>query len=351
MPQFLFVACQAGAEKALKQDLATHHPELAFAFSRPGFVTFKIDDERFDAQQPLQSPFARTWGSSVGSIREVEDLEKIVAIFPDKAWKHLHIWKRDPHVPGDRQYEPFHLPESVELGQRIRESVDGGPLKDAAINRTARNGDLVADLILVEPEHWFVGWHKASAIATRWPGGVPPIRRPDDMVSRAHLKIQEALRWSRIPLAEGDVCVELGSSPGGSVQCLLEKGLRVIGIDPAIMDERVLNHANFTHVRARAADLKRKEFAGVRWLFADANIAPDNTLEAVEHIVTNRRVSIEGMLLTLKLLDWEMAGQLDDYLQRIREWGYRHVRCRQLAFNRREVCVFAIRNKARLKFR
>jgi 23S rRNA (cytidine2498-2'-O)-methyltransferase len=142
----------------------------------------------------------------------------------------------------------------------------------------------------------------------------------------------------------------LGSSPGGASQALLEQELRVVGIDPAVMHERVLQHPNFTHVRARAADLKRKEFAEVRWLMADANLAPGNTLEAIEDIVTNRRVNIHGMLITLKLLDMKMIGDIDNHLQRIRSWGYRHVRARQLAFNRREVCVMAVKSKGRLHF-
>ena len=78
-----------------------------------------------------------------------------------------------------------------------------------------------------------------------------------------------------------------GFTNGGACQALLERDLRVIGVDPAKMDERLLKHPNFTHVRARAADLKRKEFADVRWLIMDANIAPESTLEAIEHIVTN----------------------------------------------------------------
>ena len=169
------------------------------------------------------------------------------------------------------------------------------------------------------------------------------------MVSRAYLKMNEALRWSQLPIVEGDLCVELGSAPGGSCQALLERGLQVTGIDPGVMDPRVLRHPNFTHVRARAGDFKRKEFSSTRWLVADANIAPQNTLEAVEHIVTNRRVHIEGMLITLKILDWAMTDQIDDYLDRIRSWGYRHVRARQLAFNRRELCVMAARSKSRLR--
>jgi hypothetical protein len=56
------------------------------------------------------------------------------------------------------------------------------------------------------------------------------------------------------------------------------------------------------------------------------------------------------MIITLKLLDWDHADQIEAYLDRIHSWGYRHVRARQLAFNRREVCIVAAKSKARLKF-
>ena len=264
MSEFLFVGCQAGVEKALKADLAKHHPNLKFAFSRPGFVTFKCD-AAWDDSQPLKSVFVRTFGRSVGSLKTPsDDLDSFIELFPVQEYRHLHVWTRDIRVPGDRRFEPIHTTETLEIGQRLKAANE--KFASVAVNRTAKQGDLVADLIVVDSDLWFAGWHQASSIPSRWPGGVPPLRPREDMVSRAYLKMQEALRWSRLPIAEGDVCVELGSSPGGSCQALLERGLQVIGVDPAVMDERVLSHENFTHVRARAADLKRKEFANVRWL-------------------------------------------------------------------------------------
>ena len=35
---FLFTVCQVGAEGALKNEVLRSHPELRFAYSRPGFV-------------------------------------------------------------------------------------------------------------------------------------------------------------------------------------------------------------------------------------------------------------------------------------------------------------------------
>ena len=99
--------------------------------------------------------------------------------------------------------------------------------------------------------------------------------------------------------------------------------------------------------RKRGADVKRREFREVRYLAADINVAPQYTLDTVEAIVTHPDVQIKGLILTLKLLDWKLAEEIPAYLDRIRLWGYGHVRCRQLHHNRQEVCVAAKRNDKR----
>jgi 23S rRNA (cytidine2498-2'-O)-methyltransferase len=79
----------------------------------------------------------------------------------------------------------------------------------------------------------------------------------------------------------------------------------------------------------------------VRLLTADMNATPTYTLDAVEEIVQRNDTKIRGLLLTLKLTDWDMAEQIDDYLERIRGWGFETVRARQLQFNHQEICVTA----------
>lgn len=153
--------------------------------------------------------------------------------------------------------------------------------------------------------------------------------------------MEESLRWSGLPAQSGDSCVEIGSDPGDSSEALLKRGLRVTGIDPADMDEALKNHPYFRHIRARAKDLKRGTFSGFKWLTADASVAPKYTLDTVEAILKHDKVRIEGMLLTLKLSDWKIADHIPEFHKRIRSWGYANVRSRQLAFNRREICVAA----------
>ena len=176
-----------------------------------------------------------------------------------------------------------------------------------------------------------------------------PLALPAQAVSRAWLKMEEALRWAELPIPPGAHWAEIGSAPGGSSQALLQRGYAVTGVDPAEMDAAVASHPRFTHLRCRVPQVARREFRKIRWLAADMNVAPNYTLDAVESIVTYREVNIRGMLLTLKLPQWSLAENIPAYLDRIRGWGYNIIRARQLQSNRREFCVAALQKPFRRK--
>jgi len=343
----LFAACQPGSETALKGDVARRQPTLRFAFSRPGFVTFRVTE---DSPPTLRSPFARTWGHSLGRVVGADaselarELWKLVAQAQnaDRMARlgHLHVWQRDAALPGDEGYDAAaesaaHAAGTQMLGERPDTAAS------LVLNAEVPAGESVIDCVLVEPHEWWIGWHRAESPETRWPGGVPLLGAPAGMISRAYLKIEEALRWSELPIEPGDRCVEIGSAPGGSCAALLERGCIVTGVDPAEMDAAVLANPRFTHVRARAREVPRALFRDVRWLMSDTNVAPKHTLDTVEAIVTADDVRLEGLVLTLKLTDPKSAAELPAFHKRIRGWGYEYVRARHLAFNRQEVCVVA----------
>ena len=353
---YWFVVCQRGAETALKDDAARLQAEFRLAFSRPGFVTFKLPPgPPLPEDFQLESPFARTQGFSLGAVRgeRAEALaDRLWQDFAPAGIEHLHVWQRDAAVPGERDFEPGVSVLARQVGQLIalRRPDHVFPDRALPINLVARAGQRILDCTLVAPDEWWIGYHRSSRLPSRWPGGTPKIDLPPHAVSRAYLKMREALLWSRLPLERGDHGVELGSAPGGSCQALLDRGLQVTGIDPAEMDPVVLEHPRFTHLRARAADLKRREFQPFKWLFADSNVAPAHMLDSVEQIVTHRQVHVQGLLLTLKLLQWELAARLPEYLDRIRSWGFPRIQARQLAFNRQELCVCALRHRPRRRF-
>jgi 23S rRNA (cytidine2498-2'-O)-methyltransferase len=364
--QFVFMTCRPGAEGAVKAEVARVEPAWRFSFSRPGFLTFKLTGERPIDDYRLAEKhwtFAHAHGMSLG--RESGDtLEGLTAaVWNHEAVSHLaddggfadiHVWQiqtpsdepdDEPQVtPLCREIEAALRAAAPESCSKLRTDLPATP-RPAAMRPARRNGR-VLDVIVVAPGEWWIGYHRAVQWHERWPGGAIPAPRPDHAVSRAYSKMNEALAWSNLPLAPEDEVVEVGCAPGGASQALLERGLFVTGIDPADVDPAILEHPRFRHLKKRGHDVRRKEFEGVRWLVADMNIPPDATLDEIEAIVTHPGITIRGMVLTLKFSDWKVASQLPEMVARVRGWGYRDVRTRQLTSGGQEVCLVALRRKA-----
>lgn len=346
---FLFLTCQVGAERAVKRELARKWPDFRFAYSRPGFLTFKLPADAALADDfDLRSIFARSYGFSIGKVQGTTTDELASAamnLMARRTFQRLHVFPRDAAAPGDHDFEPGFTPASREAEAALRRAWSAATSAPQPERRVARPGDFVLDCVLIGPNDWWLGWHRARGWASRRPGGLSRIELPDGAVSRAYLKMEEALAWSRLPVDAGQRVVELGCSPGGSCQALLRRQLRVVGVDPAEMHPAVLADPHFTHVRKRAADVRRRDFRGVDWLMADMNVAPSYTLDTLEAIVRHPSVRVRGMLVMLKLIDWKMADEAPAYLERIRSWGFPYLRARQLQYNRQEFCVAALRRK------
>ncbi len=340
LPPFVFLTCQHGAETALKQEVARRFPRWRVAFGRPGLVTFKLPPEEAPSlwQQPPQLVLARCWGFSLGVLQAPEPQQLLPAAqeaIQQFGCTGLHVWSRDEQPPGHFDYEPGVTPEDIHAAELLRCGL--APRK---LRTWVAPGAVVLDVMRVDPGRWLLGVHRATRCpTTRWPGGFSRVRLPEEAVSRAYLKMEEVLRWSGLPLGRGQVAAELGAAPGGASQALLRRGVKVLGIDPAPIHPRVLQHPRFVHIRRRARYVPRRVYRGVQWLFADMNVTPRYTLDVVEDIVTRPDVSILGMLLTLKLTDWALVDQCEQYRQRVHSWGFPVVRLRQLHHHRRELCL------------
>ncbi len=349
MSEFLFITCQVGAEKAVKGEMARLWPDFRFAYSKPGFLTFKLPpDHRLSEDFELGAVFARSYGFSLGKAMSASPEElarKAWNVGRGRTFQRIHVWELDKGPAGVRGFEPTITEAAVAAHQLLLETCPAKQsLSRSAVDlrHSAKIGELVFDCILLAPDQWWFGYHRVGSIASCWPGGLMPLELPSEAVSRAWLKMEEALRWSQLPIARGARVAEIGSAPGGASQALLSRGFLVTGIDPAEMAPAVLKNPHFTHIQSRSTQVRRREFRKIRWLTADMNVAPNYTLDAVEAIVCHAEVHIRGLLLTLKLSDWDLAEQVPEYLQRIRSWGYNVVQARQLQYNRREICVAAL---------
>ena len=347
--RFLFVTCQVGAEKAVKGEVAQRWPTFRFAYSRPGFLTFKLPESQFLSPDfNLASVFARAYGFSLGKASQSDPTvaaQQAWNLLGDRPMRRIHVCQRDRAEPGDHGFEPSITPAAIAAYEALRTACPRPEWLAPGnhLQQQAEPGDWVADCVIVEPDEWWIGFHRARSVPSCWPGGIVGLALPDNAVSRAWLKMEEAIRWSQLPAAPGARFAEIGSSPGGASQSLLGRGFEVVGIDPAEMAPQLLENPKFRHIRRRAVEVPRRAFRKVRWLTADMNVAPNFTLDAVEAIVSHAEVNIRGLLLTLKLPEWHLASEVPAYLARIRSWGFNLVRARQLAYNRREICVAALK--------
>ena len=153
--------------------------------------------------------------------------------------------------------------------------------------------------------------------------------------SRAAMKMEEAIDRLGVGPRKGDVCVDLGAAPGGWTYVVMERGARVIAIDPGSMSPDLMTRRGLQHIRGSAFDFEPDE--PVDWLLCDMVWRP---LEVASLLAKwGRRGWARLMVSNIKL---PMRGKAD-FLVRIRalleEGGWQGVRMRQLYHDREEITL------------
>jgi 23S rRNA (cytidine2498-2'-O)-methyltransferase len=356
---FLLCACQGGAEAALKARAANVLPAAKPAAWRRGIVSFRLPlaGDSTAAERRIGLPadllerlvFSRTVVHSLGQVADTDPAALAAAtveLAGHAGYANVHVWPRLVES-GPRGAET--LAAAAEVRRILLAAC--GLARD--LDPVAGSGDLVLDVVLDTTDRWWVGWHRAAEPASCWPGGIYPSATaplPEPAVSRAWLKLDEAIATFGIGWQPGARVVELGCAPGGACQRLLEAGLDVVGVDPALVDPVVAAQPRFTQWRMRAREVPLKRFVGVDWLLADMNIDPRSTLESLGRVATAKGVKLAGIVATLKIPDWSRAAELSAWLAAFRGWGF-EPRARQLSSGGREVCVVARRRLTRLPAR
>lgn len=341
---FLLCGCQPGAEAALRARAAEVMPALKPAAWRRGVVTFRSAGALPAPTDLIAADlvFARSLMHSLGQVtgddpRALVPAAVALAVAKNIHAENVHVWHRVTPVGLGAK-------EALQAAANMRASVLKSLGLDPSLPVEAARDSRVLDCVIDTESRWWVGWHVATSVSSRWPGGFHPAAfedLPKGIVSRAWLKLDESLRVFEIPLEPGQKAIELGASPGGACQRLLEAGLAVVGVDPALVDSVVSSRPRFAQWRMRAREVPLDKFRGCDWLVADMNIDPKSTLAALGRAASARGVHFQGIIATLKIPDWSRAAELSSWLDTIRSWGF-EPRARQLSTSGREVCVVAL---------
>jgi 23S rRNA (cytidine2498-2'-O)-methyltransferase len=332
---FLLTLCQPGAERALKAE--ADERGLTASFQRPGFVTFKAPHELdVDRATVFSAVFARFAGLSLGKL----DRQHLAAGLAGLPSRRLHV------VATEADDEP-----AFARAGALREELLASPLERAAgpwrKGEEPRAGELVTTAVLVDDEVWGA-LHRHGPGRAPFAGGRLRPALPLGAPSRAWLKLEEAARVFGIPFAEGQRALELGSAPGGATRALLDRGLFVIGVDPNEMDPAVLAHPRFTHLRRTSTSVDPSSLPPLDWILLDVNVPPGTALRGALPFVERHTRSLRGLVFTLKLKSWDIAGEVEGWLGRVRAAAPGLVvQARQLSTNGQEICVVGSRTPRR----
>jgi 23S rRNA (cytidine2498-2'-O)-methyltransferase len=130
---------------------------------------------------------------------------------------------------------------------------------------------------LIEPGRLLASARCSSAFAN----GEVAFVEDQSAPNRAYLKLWEALTLIGCRPGPGDLCLDLGASPGGWSWALQALGARVIAVDKAPLDPAVAGLPGIEHLAASAFSLNPPDIGPVDWLFSDIACYPARLLDLV----------------------------------------------------------------------
>ncbi len=141
----------------------------------------------------------------------------------------------------------------------------------------------------------------ASAACTSvFPDGeVAFIENKEIPPTRAYLKLWEAFTLLGLMPRRGELCLDLGSCPGGWSWVLAEAGARVFSVDKAPLAPHIDRHPNINWCAGSAFGLDPRHAGHVDWLFSDVICYPERLLDMVRRWLEVG--SCRNFLCTIKL--------------------------------------------------
>lgn len=198
---------------------------------------------------------------------------------------------------------------------------------------------VLGQLVAAGPALWILGAVAQRDAVSLSPGGRHRMRREADAPSRASMKLEEALAELSHQPSRGELCVDLGAAPGGWTQRLVERGAKVIAVDPANLTPELTRNPKVRHVKESAFAFEPDE--PVDWLFCDMAWRP---LEVAQLLAKwARRGWALYLVANIKLPMKDKNPILFRVRKTLEDGGWKQLQIRQLYHDRDEVTVIARR--------
>ncbi len=311
--------CREGFEAALYEELCWQKARATLLGA--GLV----ETEKLPPNAPT---FARM-GFKVEAV--VKTPQEAARVIKDKTAV-LQVWVPDTQVANARASETLAWEATIAAARE--------GLKDPATPWAAfQGGTFLAQVCLVAPHTAAVGAIRAREALSLAPGGRARMKRTADAPSRAAMKLDEALEWVGVSPGRSDLCVDLGSAPGGWTRRLMERGARVISVDPGVLADDLMTHGRIKHFQQSAFSFEPEQPAD--WLFCDMAWRP---LEVAQLIAKwGRHGWATQVVANIKLPMKDVLPMLLKVRAALENGGWRSIAMRQLYHDRDEITLRAVR--------
>lgn len=174
-----------------------------------------------------------------------------------------------------------------------------------------------------------------------WNGGAIRFRKEDGQISRAKFKLMEAEKEFDIPFYSFRNAVDIGASPGGWTSFLLERGMKVIAVDPALMHESLRNYPGLKILRKNAGEVKFRENE-FDLLVCDMSWSPKLMAKLVTGLLHS--LSPGGTaIVTVKLMHKKPLAMIKEIIAMFEGERMQIQRAKQLFHNRDEITLYMIK--------
>lgn len=201
--------------------------------------------------------------------------------------------------------------------------------------------------VVCTAEHAYLGISTAQANLSSWAGGMRRLAKRPEQISRAELKLQEAIDVFRLTLPPQGRAIDLGAAPGGWTRLLLAAGLQVTAVDPAALDASLTGALYLTHYRGYAQRFLETALANPTLVGSFDVLVSDLRMDAIlaARLLSDYAplLAEDGFVITTLKLPHASPRLKPDILAKqalhILSKTYAIVWARQLFHNRQEITV------------
>jgi hypothetical protein len=278
MSQFWYTLTNPLCEELLKEEMNLYYPKFKLSFSSPQFITFKSEDTTV-----------------------IKDL------------KFAHDWGNCINVKN-----PHEIKDYLEL-----------PLTDIKNHKEEY-------YLKTKNNFWFLKSTKRNFLFPHL--GQSFVHPELNVPSRAYFKILEAVFVTKTDLSACSNVLDLGASPGGASYYFLENNLKVLGIDPGMMDQICLEHKNFRHLQMSIQHVGRNELNSPYDIVAcDINLPGSDVFPHLMNIIEHLKPKY--LFWTIKINKPREILKLDEF-RRVLLTFYQNVHFISLPGHKKETLLF-----------